>query len=130
QHFVEESHRDASAGSTDRMSESNGAAVDVEFVAVELEVAITGEDLSRERFVQFNKIKTLERQSVFRFQLANRRNGADTHDARVDPHGGKTYDAREWFQTTGLDEVCAAEDHRGRTICDAGRVCGGDGARL
>ena len=60
---MEQSHRDASAGSTDRMSESNGAAVDVEFVAVELEVAITGEDLSRERFIQFNKIKILERQS-------------------------------------------------------------------
>src|SRR5437868_11608261 len=45
---------DARAGASDRMAEGDGATVNVELRAIEVKIALAGDHLRRERFVQFD----------------------------------------------------------------------------
>src|SRR3712207_4832646 len=54
QHLVQQRDRDARARAADRMPERDGAAVDVEAVAVEMQLAVAGDHLRRECFVEFD----------------------------------------------------------------------------
>src|SRR5438309_8810153 len=77
QHLVQERHRDSSSRATDGMSESDRASVDVEAVSIEVQHAITGEDLGGECFVQFDKSEFVHAEVVLVCELLERRHGTD-----------------------------------------------------
>src|SRR5438128_12476774 len=52
-HFMQQRSRDSHTRATNRMTQSNSAAVHVEAFMIELQIAIAGNDLRRERLVQF-----------------------------------------------------------------------------
>src|SRR5579864_8205076 len=86
-HFMEERHRNARSCAADGMSERNRTTVYVQSVAVEVEFTIAGQHLRGEGFVQFHQSKIGELESVLLFQLAQRRDWADAHDAGIDARG-------------------------------------------
>ena len=57
QHFVQQRHRDARPGAADGMAERDGAAVDVEALAIEMEFAIAGQHLGGKGFVELDEIE-------------------------------------------------------------------------
>src|SRR5271166_765347 len=87
QQFVEERDGDARAGAPDGVTKSDRSSVDIEAVAIEVKLAVAGQDLGGERFVEFDKIEVGEVERVFLLELAESRDGADPHDARVDSGG-------------------------------------------
>ena len=80
------------------MAECDGAAVDVEFLAVEMQLAIAGQDLGGEGFVEFDQIEVGEFEAVFLFHLADGGHGADAHDARIDSGGSRGENSRQRLQ--------------------------------
>src|SRR5712692_380234 len=54
--FVEQCDKDSCAACADRMAESDGAAIDVNFFGIELELARDGDGGNREGFVEFNEV--------------------------------------------------------------------------
>jgi hypothetical protein len=61
QHFVEQRHRDAGSGAADGMTECDGANVDIEFFAIEMQLAIACQHLGGEGLIEFNEIEVAER---------------------------------------------------------------------
>src|SRR5213082_708380 len=58
-HLVKQRHQDAAAGGADRVAERNGAAVHVDLGRVPAHLAIDGDGLRRERFVDLHQIEIL-----------------------------------------------------------------------
>src|SRR2546430_15955371 len=54
---------DPGAGHADGVAERDGAALGVQLVVVELELAVAGQDLGGERFVQLDDVEVLQRES-------------------------------------------------------------------
>src|SRR5438045_2143141 len=78
-HLVQQRRRDAHAGATNWMSERNRTAVDVQTIRIELQFAIAGNDLSSERFVQFNQIDFHQRKLLPLKQRSRRRHRTNAH---------------------------------------------------
>ena len=108
------------------MAECDGAAVDIDLVAVKMKLAIAGKDLSGEGFVKLDEIKVFQGEAVFLLHLAERGHGADAHDAGIDADRGKGEDAGERLEIVLLDEFFAGENDGGGAVSDAGRIAGGD----
>ena len=104
EHFVEQGYGDARSGAADGMTERDGATVDVEFFAIKMKLAITCQYLGGECFVEFDEIEVVEFETVFLFELANRRHGADPHDARIDSGRGGGENSRQRLEMVLLDE--------------------------
>ena len=62
-HLVEQAGGQLGAGSAERVSEGDGAAVHVEAVRVDGQFLQAGEDLHGEGFVQFNEVDLVQRQA-------------------------------------------------------------------
>src|SRR5208282_5792891 len=59
-HLVQERGQDSRARGTDRMSEGNGAAVDIDDRRVPTEVLVDRERLGREGFIGFHQLEVLD----------------------------------------------------------------------
>ena len=90
---MHERNGDARAGAPDRMAESNGPAVDVETVSVEMKFAIAGEHLGGEGFIELDEIEVRELEDVLLLELANGWDWADAHDAWIDSSRSDGHDA-------------------------------------
>src|SRR4051794_10714695 len=62
-HLVGEGEEDAGAAHPDRMPERDAPALDVQLVAVELQLALAGDDLRGERLVDLDQIEVGKRQA-------------------------------------------------------------------
>src|SRR3984893_3904240 len=69
-HLVQQRDRNARAGAADGMAESNRSTIDVEFIAIEIQFAVTGKHLRSESLIEFDESKVLELQIVFFLELA------------------------------------------------------------
>jgi len=104
------------------MAQCDGAAVDIEILAVEMQFSVAGQHLRRKCFVEFDEVEVGEFQPVLRFHFANCRDWADAHDFRVDTGRSSSHDPRQRLQIVFLHEVLAGEHNRCRAIRDAGRI--------
>ena len=68
---MEQRHRDSRPGAADGMAERDGAAVDVESLAIKMQLAIAGQHLRRKGFIEFNQIEVAEVEAVFLFHFAD-----------------------------------------------------------
>ena len=69
------------------MAERDGAAVDVQPIRIDGQLAQAGEHLRGERFVQLDEIDLVERQPGELQRLADRRHRADAEALRLDAGG-------------------------------------------
>jgi hypothetical protein len=61
----------------DGMAECDGAAVDVQFLTIEMQLAVARQYLGSECFIQFDQIRVAETETVFLFDFADRRHRPD-----------------------------------------------------
>ena len=65
------------------MSQSDGAAVDIDLVHVETQLLYAGQGLGSECFVQLDQIDVVQSHVVLRQQFADCTHRADAHDQRI-----------------------------------------------
>src|SRR5437868_1495291 len=82
--LVNQMRRDARARGSQRVRKRDCAAVYVRLVQVETEIPRDRGELRRERFVYFNQIHLIERESGLLQRFSARRCRADAHDIRFD----------------------------------------------
>src|SRR5262249_23251112 len=70
----------------ERMAQRDRAAVDVHLVAVELQRLLAREVLRGERLVDLEQVDVPEREPRLLDHATDRRNGPDSHDARLNAH--------------------------------------------
>src|SRR5690349_24856372 len=73
---------DARASGTERMTERDGAAVEIGLAFVDAELAHAGDGLGREGLVDLDDIDILDGEAGTLQRLLRRRHGADAHDVR------------------------------------------------
>lgn len=93
-HLVQERNGNARSCAADGMSERNRTTIYVQSIAVEVEFTIAGQHLRGEGFVQFHQSEIRKLESMLLFQLAQRRDWADAHDAGIDTNGTDRQNAR------------------------------------
>ena len=113
-------------GAADGMAESNRAAIHVERIAIKVKLAIAGQYLRGESFVEFDQVEVGQLQTVFLFHLAQGGDRTDAHDARVDAGRGHRENARQRLKIVLLHEGCAGQNHGRRSVGDAGGISGGN----
>src|SRR5438132_13508025 len=82
--LVQQGNYQAGAGCAQRMSEGDGAAIYVDFVAVQTQFFFHCEILTGKGFVDLDQVDIFELQSAFFESLARRRDGSAAHDLRLD----------------------------------------------
>ena len=97
-HFMDEGRHDPGAAAAQRMSQGNGAAIDVESVETDAELAGAGKHLRCECLVDLDQIDLLDTQSCAFESFLRRRNGADAHVVGVDAGRGGCDDACQRFE--------------------------------
>ena len=110
------------------MAERDGAAVDVEAIRIDRQLAQTGEHLRGERLVQLHEADVVERQPRQLQRLANRRHGTDAEALRLNAGRGEGDEARQRLQAALLGERRRRDEHRRGAVARLRRVAGGDGA--
>ena len=116
---------DAHAGRAQGMAQRDGAAVDIDKIAVEAQLFLAGEILRREGFIDFNAFDVGKRASGDFQDAAYGRHRADAHDRGVNTGITPGHDAAEI-----LPARLVRNNERGAAIDNAGGVAGGDGAIL
>src|SRR5215208_3781375 len=82
--LVRERAEQPGAGAAERVADRDRAAVHVELVVIDAELAHRGEHLRGEGLVQLDQVDVFDAQLRASERLARRRYGADPHVARVD----------------------------------------------
>ena len=88
-HAVEQRDENARAGSADRVTDRDGATMDVDLVEVPAEFLVDGDRLGREGSVRFDEIQLVDVPASLLETFAGRRDGPGTHDGRVDAGAGE-----------------------------------------
>src|SRR6266478_3820152 len=130
QHFVEQRDRDARSSAADGMAECDGATVDVELLAIEMQLAIARQYLGGEGFIQFDQIEVAELDAVFLFHFADGRHWPYAHEARIHADRSHGENSRPRFQIILLNEFLASHDHSRCAVGDTRRISSSNGAGL
>ena len=80
---MKQCNRNAGTGAANRMSQCDCPPVYVKLVAIHVEFSIAGEDLCRERLVEFDEIEVREFEIVSFLHFSQGRNGTNTHHERI-----------------------------------------------
>src|SRR6476620_3717786 len=86
-HLVEQSHQDAATRRTDRVTDRDRTAVDVDLARVPAHLVVDGAGLRRERLVDLEQVEVLRLPAGALERLAGRRHRAHSHDRRVERDG-------------------------------------------
>ncbi len=104
---MEQRHRDPRPGAANRVAERDGPSVDVQFLAIKMQLAIACQHLRGEGLIEFDQLEVSQVEAVFLFHLADRRHRPDAHDARVNSRRCGSKNSRQRFQVILLDEFLA-----------------------
>ena len=94
-HFVEKRRRQLGAGAAERVAERDGAAVDVQSLRIDWQLAQAGNHLCGKRLVQLDQIHLLERQSGELQHFSNCRHRPDAKPLRFDTGGRERHESPE-----------------------------------
>ena len=109
-----EGGRDPRAGGADRVAERDGAAVHVQALGVEAQLAVAGQHLGREGLVHLDEVEVVEAQRQVLEQPLHRRHHADAHDVRIDARRGHAQQPGQRLhlqrvaRSRGASPACAA----------------------
>src|SRR5204863_1954780 len=108
--LVQQGHYEARPAHPERMAERDRAAVDVDALGVEAELADHDQALRCERLVELDEIEVLNLHPRAIEQLPNRRHGPDSHHPRIDACDGRA-DERAQRLDPQLLRALFARDH-------------------
>src|SRR5512141_1800861 len=114
--------RDSRAGRGKRVTERNCAALPVELLPRNLELALDGACLSGERFVHLDDVHVVERETRRLQCLLRRGNRSDSHDLRIDAGKSPRHEPAEWLEPALGRELPARDHERTSTVADAGGI--------
>ena len=119
---------DTSAGSTDRVTQSDSAAVDVDLAHVEVQLTGHGDGLSGEGFVGLDKVDVVNGQVCLLQSVTGGGDGAGTHDLGI--HAALTVGDQlgNGLQAVLLHSLAGGQHDGGSAVVDAGGVACGDTA--
>src|SRR5690606_35806120 len=121
-HLEKKRVEDARTGGTDRVAESDGAAVDVDLLRIPPEALVDGTGLGGERLVGLDEVEVRDRPAGLLQRLLGSRNGPGAHDGRVDARVRPRHDTgqRRDAPTFGLSQ---RHQHNGcSAVIDSGRI--------
>ena len=107
----------------DRVAERDRAAVDVDLVPVEAELATVGQRLRGERLVDLDQVERLDRQLDPVEQAADALDRGEEEPLRRDLGLGVADDPGERLQAEPLHGPLAGDDRRGGAVGDARARC-------
>ncbi len=110
------------------MAERDGAAVDVELLVGDAELALAVDRLAREGLVDLEEVDVVDREAGLREQLLHRRERADAHDRRVDARRCEGAEVAERLEPERLGLLAAHHERRRRAVGERRAVAGGDAA--
>src|SRR5579883_3608353 len=103
------------------MAKRNCAAVDVQRLVRNTELAHAGNGLACKGFVQFHNTEIFHLQSRARKRFAGCRNGSDAHELRGASGNGRGANARKRLESLALGVAFAADEYRGGSVREGGR---------
>src|SRR3954469_7287809 len=106
------------------------AAVHVHLLVVQAELADDGEALGRERFVQLHEVEVADGHARALQELPDGWHRAYSHHARIDARNRAADEAAERFDAQRRGALFTPDHECGRSVVDAARVAGRDGAAL
>ena len=112
------------------MAQRDRAAVDVDDVHVEAQLAVDRSSLRRKRLVGLDQVEVSDGQAGALQRLAGGLDRADAHDGRIAADRAERADLGQRLEAVRLDKVLGRDDHRSARVVDAGSVARGDGAVL
>src|SRR5579859_293030 len=127
-HFVDQGDEDAGPARADGMTNSHCAAVDVDLVGIQAELAHDTEGLNRESLIQFIEVDIFILPAGFLPNLANCPDRSHHDPFGFDAVGGLRDDADHGLGAQFFRTLRAGDDNRGGSIVDAGSVAGSHGA--
>src|SRR5512143_2184743 len=102
--------RDSRAGRGKRVAQRNCAALTVELLPRNPELALDGACLRGECFVHLDDVHVVERETRRLQCLLRRGHGADAHDLWIDAGESPRHEPAEWLETA-LGRELPARDH-------------------
>src|SRR5205807_6244758 len=81
-HLIKQRRGNSRAGATYWMAQSDCAAVNIQTILIELKIAIAGNDLGRECFIEFDEIDVVQFQFLSIQNCPRCRHWANAHDLR------------------------------------------------
>ncbi len=82
-HLVNQSRKDAAAGARNRMPQRDRAAIGIQPLAIEVQIAVAGQHLRGKSFVQLDRVVIFHFRAGAFAQIAHRGHGTDAHHARI-----------------------------------------------
>src|SRR3954447_8997849 len=95
--LVQQAHDETGAAHPERVAERDRAAVHVDALGIEAELADHDQALRGEGLVQLDEVDVGDGDARAREQLLDRRDRADPHHARVDTRDGRADEGAEWL---------------------------------
>src|SRR5262249_51739012 len=124
-HLVGQRYCQPRARTSERMPQGHGSAVYIELLFVDLEVAVTRDDLRGKRLIAFEQADILDTQTGAAERLAGCGNRTPAHvfGAHADNRGGANFG--EWSESEIARTFRTHQEHGSGAIADLGGIAGG-----
>ena len=113
------------AGSTDRVTQGDSAAVDVDLAHVEVQLACHSDGLCGERLICLDQIDVIDGQAGLCQSGTGSGNGTDAHDLGIDTALAPADQLRHGLQTVLGNRLAGSQHDGGSAVIDAGSVGSG-----
>ena len=107
---------DARAGRAERMAERNRAAVDIDLIQRELQIADAGDRLRSEGFVELDDVELADLDAGALQRLARGADRTDAHDLRAAAADGDGFDRGQNVEVMALRVILRADQERGGAV--------------
>ena len=129
-HRVQQGDQDTSAGSADRVAQSNCAAVDVHLAHIKVQSLADSHRLSSKCLVGLDQIHVSNSQAGLSHDLLGSSDGAQAHDFGLNACQSTGDPGSQRLHAQLLSLLLAHDDQSSSAVIDGGRVAGGHDAVL
>ena len=127
---MEQGGGDTAACCTDRVTQSDCTAVDVDLIHVEAELTVNRSSLRSKRLVGLDQVEVSNGQTSALQSLTGGLDRADAHDSRIAADRAEGADLSQRLEAVCLDEILRRDNHCCACIVDARSVACGNRAVL
>ena len=118
-HLMEQGDDDAGAGAADRVADGDGAAVDIDLLHVEAQLAGHGDGLGGKGLVGLHQINVLDLKARLAHGLTAGGHGADTHDLGIHAAVAPAHQLGHGLEAVLLHGLLGGQNNGGRAVVDA-----------
>jgi len=120
--------REFTTRAAQRMTQGNGAAIDIYDGGIDLQLADHGQGLGGEGLIKLHQVDLPKVHSCLPQCFGDRFHRSDAHDAGMDTRAGAGYQSGYWAQAQFIHHFFSHHDHKGGPVARLGRVSGRDAA--